>query len=172
MFPTVSPVIWKYQPFNNGQKQSFWRPPRLYHLYIFGTWHWIQCFATTYPCLCPDAWYPEHEALKDLTCICSSDGPESLKGLASSEILQVAEEARKEARRRGDEKTQTSDARFDERFQFGYGLGGARNSASQPWYAQAKAPLLAQEDLTGALWLEVCCSSAMCHQHIIRTVHQ
>ncbi|CAL8465239.1 g4774 [Coccomyxa elongata] len=67
---------------------------------------------------------------------------------------EVAEEARKEARRRGDEKTQTSDARFDERFQFGHGLGGARNSASQPWYAQAKAPLLPQDDVTGALRLE------------------
>ena len=81
--------------------------------------------------------------------------------MASSETMQVAEEARKEARRRGDEKTQTSDARFDERFQFGYGLGGAKNSASQPWYAQPKTPLLAQDDAAGALRLEVCSSSAV-----------
>ncbi len=39
--------------------------------------------------------------------------------------MQVVEEARAEARRRGDAATQTSDARFDERFQLGYGLTGA-----------------------------------------------
>ena len=38
---------------------------------------------------------------------------------------QVVEEAKVEARRRGNAETQTSDARFDERFQLGYGLTGA-----------------------------------------------
>lgn len=48
-------------------------------------------------------------------------------------------EARKEARRRGNADTQTSDARFDERFQLGHGLSGP---AGQPWYAQRRPGLL------------------------------
>ena len=40
--------------------------------------------------------------------------------------VKVVEEAKAEARRRGNTETQTSDARFDERFQLGYGLTGAR----------------------------------------------
>lgn len=67
---------------------------------------------------------------------------------------QVAEEARKELRRRGDTATQTSDARFDERFQLGYGLG---SGSAQPWYAQPKAPqlLLSQGNAPDPLGLEV-----------------
>ena len=45
--------------------------------------------------------------------------------------MQVVEEARAEARRRGDAATQTSDARFDERFQLGYGLTGACFGSSE-----------------------------------------
>ena len=40
---------------------------------------------------------------------------------------QVAEERRQELRKRGDEKTQTSDARFDAQFAFGHGLAGDVN---------------------------------------------
>ena len=42
---------------------------------------------------------------------------------------QVAEEQRKAAARRGEEKTQTSDAKFDAQFAFGHGLAGAANQA-------------------------------------------
>lgn len=39
----------------------------------------------------------------------------------------MAEERRQEARKRGEAKTQTSDARFDAQFAFGHGLTGAAN---------------------------------------------
>ena len=42
-------------------------------------------------------------------------------------------EQKEERRRRGDAATQTSDARFDERFQMAHGLLG---KARQPWYVQ------------------------------------
>ena len=53
-------------------------------------------------------------------------------------MLQRLEEAKKEARRRGEEKTQTSDAKFDEKFQVGHGLSG---EANKPWYAKPAALL-------------------------------
>lgn len=59
----------------------------------------------------------------------------------------MAQEARKEARRRGNAETQTSDARFDERFQLGHGLTGA---AAQPWYTQSRSALL-DDDAAGAI---------------------
>lgn len=52
--------------------------------------------------------------------------------------LQVQEEKRQEKRRRGDEATQTSDARFDERFALAHGLTGR---AAQPWYARRGSTL-------------------------------
>lgn len=55
-------------------------------------------------------------------------------------------ERKDERRRRGDEKTQTSDARFDERFQLAHGLG-ARN---QPWYAQQGSTLPSEADRCAA----------------------
>ncbi len=51
------------------------------------------------------------------------------------------EERKKELRQRGDVKTQTSDARFDERFQLGHSMGG-----SAPWYSQAGSSLPKEED--------------------------
>ncbi|CAK0786631.1 hypothetical protein CVIRNUC_009845 [Coccomyxa viridis] len=48
------------------------------------------------------------------------------------------EEAKREARRRGDKKTQTSDAKFDEKFQVGHGISG---KANKPWYAKSSAML-------------------------------
>lgn len=51
-------------------------------------------------------------------------------------------EQKDERRRRGDEKTQTSDARFDERFQLAHGLG----KGSQPWYAQQGSTLPSEDD--------------------------
>lgn len=41
------------------------------------------------------------------------------------------------SRRRGDVKTQTSDAKFDEKFQFAHGL---RGKEAQPWYARPPPP--------------------------------
>ena len=49
-----------------------------------------------------------------------------------------AEEARQERRRRGDPKTQTSDARFDQTFAFGNGVAGA--AAPVPWYCKPAPP--------------------------------
>ncbi|RMZ55271.1 hypothetical protein APUTEX25_005549 [Auxenochlorella protothecoides] len=43
---------------------------------------------------------------------------------------EVEAEKRKMVANRGDQKTQTSDAKFDERFKFAHGLTG---SSSQPW---------------------------------------
>lgn len=40
---------------------------------------------------------------------------------------QVAEEQKKAAAKRGEEKTQTSDAKFDAQFAFASGLAGAAN---------------------------------------------
>jgi len=62
---------------------------------------------------------------------------------------EVALEQRKAAAKRGEEKTQTSDARFDAQFAFGHGLAGA---AHQPWYAKpvsevAGKPVAASEGL-------------------------
>ena len=51
-------------------------------------------------------------------------------------------ERKDERRRRGDEKTQTSDARFDERFQLAHGLG----KLNQPWYAQQGSTLPRESD--------------------------
>jgi hypothetical protein len=56
--------------------------------------------------------------------------------------MQKLEEAKREARRRGDKKTQTSDARFDEKFQVGHGLSG---EASKPWYAKTGSMLQPEE---------------------------
>ena len=55
---------------------------------------------------------------------------------------QKLEEAKREARRRGDQKTQTSDAKFDEKFQVGHGLSG---EANKPWYAKS-GTMLQSED--------------------------
>ena len=55
---------------------------------------------------------------------------------------QKLEEAKREARRRGDKKTQTSDARFDEKFQVGHGLSG---EAGKPWYAKSGSMLQSEE---------------------------
>ena len=52
--------------------------------------------------------------------------------------VQKLEEAKREARRRGDKKTQTSDAKFDEKFQVGHGISG---EANKPWYAKSSAML-------------------------------
>ena len=41
--------------------------------------------------------------------------------------MQVADEARKAAKKRGEVATQTSDAKFDAQFAFGHGLAGAAN---------------------------------------------
>ena len=57
-------------------------------------------------------------------------------------ILQKLEEAKREARRRGDKKTQTSDAKFDEKFQVGHGLSG---NANKPWYAKSGTMLQSEE---------------------------
>lgn len=55
---------------------------------------------------------------------------------------QKLEEAKREARRRGDKKTQTSDAKFDEKFQVGHGLSG---EANKPWYAKSSSMLQPEE---------------------------
>ncbi|KAL6775928.1 hypothetical protein ACKKBG_A19110 [Auxenochlorella protothecoides x Auxenochlorella symbiontica] len=49
---------------------------------------------------------------------------------------EVEAEKRKMVANRGDQKTQTSDAKFDERFKFAHGLTG---SSSQPWYTKGGA---------------------------------
>ena len=51
---------------------------------------------------------------------------------------QKLDEAKREARRRGDKKTQTSDAKFDEKFQVGHGISG---EANKPWYAKSSSML-------------------------------
>lgn len=43
---------------------------------------------------------------------------------------------------RGDKKTQTSDAKFDAKFQVGHGLSG---EASKPWYAKSGSMLQPEE---------------------------
>ena len=55
---------------------------------------------------------------------------------------QKLEEAKREARRRGDKKTQTSDAKFDEKFQVWHGISG---EANKPWYAKSSAMLQPDE---------------------------
>ena len=55
---------------------------------------------------------------------------------------QKLEEAKREARRRGDKKTQTSDAKFDEKFQVGHGISG---EANKPWYAKSSSVLQPEE---------------------------
>jgi hypothetical protein len=55
-------------------------------------------------------------------------GGRSLSGDAGCGLQ---EDKRNEVRRRGDPKTQTSDARFDERFKLCHELGSLR-----PWYTQ------------------------------------
>ena len=55
---------------------------------------------------------------------------------------QKLEEAKREARRRGDKKTQTSDAKFDEKFQVGHGISG---EANKPWYAKSSSMLQPEE---------------------------
>jgi len=60
---------------------------------------------------------------------------------------QVREEKRQEKRRRGDEATQTSDARFDERFALAHGLTGR---AAQPWYSR-RGSTLPGSDLPGSM---------------------
>ncbi|KAK9826375.1 hypothetical protein WJX81_005215 [Elliptochloris bilobata] len=57
---------------------------------------------------------------------------------------EVQEEKRQEKRRRGDEATQTSDARFDEGFALAHGLTGR---AAQPWYSR-RGSTLPSEDRT------------------------
>jgi hypothetical protein len=50
--------------------------------------------------------------------------------------------------KRGDVKTHTSDAKFDQSFQLAYGLGGSGKNEKAPWYAQhpsSKASLTAVE---------------------------
>ena len=61
--------------------------------------------------------------------------------------LQVQEEKRQEKRRRGDEATQTSDARFDERFALAHGLTGR---AAQPWYARSGSTLPSEGAAAGS----------------------
>lgn len=56
--------------------------------------------------------------------------------------MQKLEEAKREARRRGEQKTQTSDAKFDEKFQVGHGLSG---EANKPWYAKSGSMLQSEE---------------------------
>ena len=73
------------------------------------------------------------------TCLGLAHGFRAPWGWAQSE-------RKDERRRRGDEKTQTSDARFDERFQLGHGLG----RGNQPWYAQQGSTLPSQEDRCAA----------------------
>jgi hypothetical protein len=66
----------------------------------------------------------------------------SLAGSACRARPQVREEKRQEKRRRGDEATQTSDARFDERFALAHGLTGR---AAQPWYSRRGSTLPGSE---------------------------
>lgn len=61
---------------------------------------------------------------------------------------EIAAEQKKAAARRGEEKTQTSDAKFDAQFAFGSGLTGAAN---QPWYAKP-APENTAEPAAGNAW--------------------
>ncbi len=56
--------------------------------------------------------------------------------------VQKLEDAKREARRRGEQKTQTSDAKFDEKFQVGHGLSG---EANKPWYAKSGTMLQSEE---------------------------
>ena len=62
-------------------------------------------------------------------------------------FLQVQEEKRQEKRRRGDEATQTSDARFDERFALAHRLTGR---AAQPWYARRGSTLPSEGATAGS----------------------
>ncbi|KAK9819696.1 hypothetical protein WJX72_001330 [[Myrmecia] bisecta] len=55
----------------------------------------------------------------------------------------VKEEKKAERRRRGDPDTQTSDARFDERFKLGFGL---YEPANQPWYSKSGSTLPTEAD--------------------------
>ena len=68
-----------------------------------------------------------------------------IPGIACEAVLcavQKLEEAKREARRRGEQKTQTSDAKFDEKFQVGHGLSG---EANKPWYAKSGSMLQSEE---------------------------
>ena len=68
--------------------------------------------------------------------------PTALTPMISVLAAQKLEEAKREARRRGDKKTQTSDAKFDEKFQVGHGISG---EANKPWYAKSSAMLQPDE---------------------------
>ena len=48
-----------------------------------------------------------------------------------------------ERRKRGNPETQTSDARFDERFKLGHAMHGKGNT---PWYAVPGAAVLPRDD--------------------------
>ena len=51
--------------------------------------------------------------------------------LTLSDLCKVDAEQRKELAKRGEEKTQTSDARFDAQFAFGHGLTGKEAKVRQ-----------------------------------------
>ena len=65
---------------------------------------------------------------------------------------QKLEEAKREARSRGNKKTQTSDAKFDEKFQVGHGISG---EANKPWYAKSSSVL--QPDEAPGLQVKYAC---------------
>ena len=67
---------------------------------------------------------------------------ESIWRMLTGVCVESQVERKDERRRRGDEKTQTSDARFDERFQLAHGLG----KLNQPWYAQQGSTLPRESD--------------------------
>eukprot|EP00884_Botryococcus_braunii_P005987 jgi/Botrbrau1/1538/Bobra.0107s0026.1 len=57
---------------------------------------------------------------------------------------EIIDEKKNERRRRGNPETQTSDAKFDERFKFGFGQTGG---AAKPWYSCPKEDLEQKEEL-------------------------
>ena len=83
----------------------------------------------------PEARPSSNSVVRELACHCSL----RRAGWQGCVLCpQVQEEKRQEKRRRGDEATQTSDARFDERFALAHGLIGR---AAQPWYARRGSTL-------------------------------
>jgi hypothetical protein len=82
----------------------------------------------------------EKESLQEPPSI--SSGPNETNALESGvKNPQRAAEERLERRRRGNPATQTSDARFDQRFRFGAGLATDGENGHLPWYATSR-PLL------------------------------
>ncbi len=78
--------------------------------------------------------------------------------LDASETSAQAEQ-KDERRRRGDAATQTSDARFDERFQMAHGLLG---EAARPWYAKPSLLSEAERCAQGLYAIRTCFIRAGC----------